>query len=187
MTTHRMTYTRAVAVMIGLCCALVWHSAAHAQVRDERAVKAAFVYNLTRYVEWPQARKELLIGVIGDPQTGQVLKSVLEGKMSDSATIRVLLAPSDNELDQVAVLYVAGSSPNVIEEALRRARNKSALTIGETETFARAGGMVALVTVEDHVHIFVNLQASEAKDLKISSRLLNLASIVKPAAGGRTP
>ncbi len=62
---------------------------------------------------------------------------------------------------------------------------RSVLTVGDASSFTRQGGMVGLITVGDHIDIEINLDASQRAKLKISSRLLNLAKVVRsrPEAG----
>jgi hypothetical protein len=156
----------------------------HAQ-QDERAVRAAFVFNLTKYVTWPQPRPRLVIAVLGDNRMGAVLKQVLEGKLSDGRPVAVLIAPSDTELRDCDVLYVAESSPAGIRSALDRITGRPVLTVGESGQFTRAGGMVALLRSGDQIEIDVNLDAVQARRLAMSSRLLNLAVLVSSAGGTR--
>ena len=160
-------------------------SLAQAQVHDERAVKAAFVYNLTKYVEWPEPSNDMVIGFVGEGSMGEVLKGMLDGKTSESRTIHVLLSPADPELEHCMVLYIADPSPKKMRAALDRVRNKNILTVGETESFVRDGGMIGLVTVGDHVQIQVSLEVTRESRLKISSRLLSIAAVIQPTSVGR--
>jgi hypothetical protein len=165
-----------------LCALLLLTSSLQAQ-RDERAVRAAFVYNLTKYVEWPQADKELVIGFVGEGGMGETLQRIVAGKTSDTRTLRVILDPADDQLERCDVVYVAYSSPKRTQTVLSKLRHKSTLSVGETGDFARAGGMVGLVRDADQIQIQVNLEAAQAAGLKISSRLLNLAVIVRRKGG----
>jgi len=168
-----------------LGCALVpVFPKVQAQVRDDRAVKAAFVYNLTKYVEWPQLSDDIVIGIISQDSTGEFFKAILDGKSSESRTIRILLSPSDQDLQRCNLVYVAGAQQNNLRAALDRIRKKGVLTVGEAEFFTREGGMIGLVTVGDHVQIQVNLQQTRESGLKISSRLLSIA-VVSQAGSGR--
>jgi hypothetical protein len=154
---------------------------AEGQLHDERAVRAAFVFNLTKYVEWPQKTDGMVIGFIGQDQTGEIFKKMLDGKTSDSRVIHVLLSPSDQDLARCSILYIADPSKNV-RAALDQVRGKSVLTVGDTEAFVREGGMIGLVTVGEQIQIQVSLETAQASRLKISSRLLNIATLVRPTA-----
>jgi hypothetical protein len=169
-----------------LTCALVLSPvSATTQQHDERAVRAAYVFNLIKYVEWPEGHGDLLIEYIGEPATGETLQKMLDGKTSDSRTIHVLLAPHEDELAKCSIVYIADRKVSEIHKELDRLKGKKILTLGETETFTEDGGMVGLVKVDDHIQIQVNLEAAQRAGVKISSRVLSLAQIVRPAQGAR--
>lgn len=150
---------------------------------EERSVRAAFVYNLTKYVEWPHAGKELVIGFVGDDGVGETLEKVLAGKSSSERAIRVVISPSDEELQRCDLVYVGYSSKEKIRGVLEKVRNKNILSVGESDHFALDGGMVGLVRVGDEIQIQVNLDEVQAGGLKMSSRLLNLAVIARNRGG----
>jgi len=155
--------------------------AAFSQERDERAVKAAFVYNLTKYVEWPQASAEMRIGYVGERVTGETLKKMLDGKSSGPRLIRVVVGPSEKELEQCQIVYVAEHSTKNIRAVLEHVHGKSVLTVGDSELFVREGGIIGLVTVGEQVQIRVSLEGAQQAQLKISSRLLNIATLIPPS------
>lgn len=157
---------------------------AHAESRDDRSVRAAYVFNLMKYVEWPSPQKELVIGVIGDTATGEVLQTMLGGRTSDGRTLRVVLSPADEELVHCSLLYIAEPDEKEIRRTLQKVRGTGVLTVGETDLFVRAGGMVSLVNTGDHIQIEVNLEAAQGAGIRISSRVLNLALIVGPGQKG---
>lgn len=166
----------------GLALAVFGQETAKAQ-QDERAVRAAFVFNLTKYVLWPGAKKHLVIGVVDEGSMGPVLKQILEKKVSDGREISIVVHPSDAELRDCNLVYFSDSSPARFRSFLNRIGSESILTVGESDQFARAGGMVSLVRSGDQIEIEVNLKALRERNLDMSSRLLNLAVIV-PGSGG---
>lgn len=151
--------------------------------QDERAVRAAFVFNLTKYVSWPGAHQRLVIGVLGDANIGAALKQVLDGKSSDGRPISVVLHPADSDLGNCDVLYIAGLPAPAVRSILNRTASKSVLTVGDNDQFVRAGGTVALVRAGDQIQIEVNLEALRSRQLDMSSRLLKLA-VLLPSSGG---
>ena len=155
------------------------------QSHDERSVKAAFVFNLTKYVEWPQSSDEMVIGYVGEAQTGEIFKKMLDGKSSGSRAIRVLLSPSSADLERCQILYVAEASQKKVRVALDQVRGKGVLTVGDTELFLHEGGMIGLVTVGEQIQIQVSLEVVQESRLKISSRLLSIATLVRPNAEAR--
>jgi hypothetical protein len=153
-----------------------------AQELDERAIKVAYIFNLTKYVEWPRAGSQLVVGFVGDGPMGEALEKMLSGKTTDSRVIRVVLSPKDDALDQCDVVYIAYTAPKKIHSALDQLRNKSVLTVGDSNSFSHEGGMIGLVRAGQQVHLQVNLDAVQRTQLKISSRVLNLATIVHDEA-----
>jgi hypothetical protein len=155
------------------------------QVQDENAVRAAFVFNLTKYIEWPRTGNEVVIGVVGGGSIGEALQKTLAGKTVESRPIRVVLSPADDELPHCQLLYLTHTSSKTLRAALDKVRSKDILTVGDTDSFAREGGMIGLVRADEQIQIQVNLEVAEESQLKISSRLLNLATLVKSAPGAR--
>lgn len=148
-----------------------------AQSQSEFRIKAAYVFNLTKYVEWPAASSQVVICVVGE---GPMVKALgeLAGKISDTRQIVVLLAASDADFKRCDLAYITNASPKKIESALQKFSGRSVLTVGEVSSFTRVDGMMALLTVGEHIEIEVNLQACQRANLKVSSKLLSLAKIV---------
>jgi hypothetical protein len=159
-------------------------SCALAQSHDERAVRAAYVYNLLQYIDWPSPKTDLLIGFEGDPATGEILQELLNGRSSNAHPVHVLLSPSPEELRNCSILYLSDGSTREAQRALDSVRGRTVLTVGESDPFAREGGMVALVNTGDRIRIEVNLEAAQHAGIRISSRVLNLATIVGSAQNG---
>jgi YfiR/HmsC-like len=175
------------ALLAGLTGALCQppSSALASTSHDERAVRAAYVYNLLQYIEWPDARSDLVIGFEGDPATGEILRTLLNGRTSNGHPIRVVLFPTPEELGSCSVLYLGDGSSREARRALDSISGRTVLTVGESDPFARDGGMVALVNTGDHIRIEVNLEVTQHAGIRISSRVLNLATIVHSAQDGR--
>ena len=177
---------RALPLLLSLAALLnVLAAASPAQMHKADAVKTAFVFNLTKYVEWRHSRPELIIGFAGGGPLGERLNSSLSGKISESRTISVVLDPSEEALGNCDILFLGAMPAKTRLAWLQKVQNKSVLTVSDDESFAKEGGMVGLVTVGDHVQIEINLEVVQAARLKISSRLLNVAVLVHPAAGAR--
>ena len=184
--TDRERFVRIVSLFCFLVMLCVGLSYASAQAQDEFAVKAAFVFNLTKYVEWPHPGTQLTIGFLGDGPMGEILKQTLSGKTSEARPINVVLAPSDAELERCDLLYVAYSASKKNREVIERLHNREVLTVGETDGFAKERGMVGLIKKGNQIQIQVNLDAARAAGIKVSSRLLSVATVIENAnAGGR--
>jgi len=84
-----------------------------------------------------------------------------------------------------AILYLTDPPSKKLRASLDKPENRGILTVGETDSFVREGGMVGLVKVRDQIQIQVNLEATQQAGVKISSRLLNLAVLVRSASSAR--
>lgn len=153
--------------------------------QDERAVRAAFVFNLTKYVSWPVGHDRLVIGVVGSGDTATVFKQVLDGKISDGRRIAVVPHTSDSEFNECDLLYINNISPAMLHSILSRTGKRAMLTVGDSDRFVRSGGMVGLVRSGDQIEIEVNLEALRSRQLDMSSRLLNLAVVVSSSGGSQ--
>ncbi|HXS74778.1 MAG TPA: YfiR family protein [Terracidiphilus sp.] len=147
------------------------------QQQDERAVRTAFIYNLTKYVDWPKTHSTLIICVFGPGTTGGDLKRVLNGKASGDRKLQVMLQSTEPEMQRCNIAYFPGLTRDQ-SHSLNTAVSRSVLSVGEDEAFVREGGMVAFVRSGDSIQIQVNIDAVQAAGLTISSRLLDLAIIV---------
>lgn len=147
--------------------------------QDERSVRAAFVYNMTRYVVWPAPDRNLNLCVSGGGNMGPALKFVVNGKISGERTIRVLLQPAESEFRRCDIFYWSGGFGSRVHPLLEKFRGTPTLTIGEDDAFVREGGMIAFVRSGDSIQIEVNLDSVKAGGLNISSKLLDLALIIR--------
>jgi hypothetical protein len=136
------------------------------------------VYNLTKYVIWPQTKHTLLIGLVGETDTGAAMKAILDGKSSDGRIIRVLVNPGDSVLSGCDLVYITSGLTSGESRIVTMIRGLPILTVGEDRSFPMRGGMVGLVRSADRIEIEVNLEALRAARLKMSSRVLDLATIV---------
>jgi TonB family protein len=157
------------------------------QSQDERAVRAAYVFNITKMVEWPAGKDRLVIGFFGASETGETLRKLLEGKISQSKPIYFLLLPSDAELPRCSLLYFADSENRKIHSMISTLGSTSVLTIGESDSFVRDGGMIGLVKVGQQIHMQINLEGARRAGIKVSPQLVNLAEIVAPGNSATEP
>jgi TonB family protein len=174
----RCTWSRAAPLLVGLLTGFfspVWLAS-----QDERGVRAAYVFNLAKYAEWPPESKQLVIGVIGNRATGEFLKKLLDGRMSGSRPIRLKLSPPIAELRDCNIVYLADGSAKKTLAAMQNMHLEGVLTIGETDSFPDDGGMIALVRVGDQIQMQLNPEATERGGVRLDSQVLDLATIVSP-------
>lgn len=149
----------------------------------EHQVKAAFLYNFARFIEWPPDAPEgegsFVIGVLGSDATSRALEATVQGKSVGGRTIQVRPVKSQDEALQCHMLFVGSETAERLRPVLKAVRGSAVLTVGDSEAFAREGGIVHFVMQDRHVRFAVNTDAAARAGLKISSKLLQLAIIVR--------
>src|SRR5262249_9660134 len=89
------------------------------------------------------------------------------------------LAKKVTEMKSCHILFVASSESNFLPQTLKPFRGASVLTVGESDSFAREGGIITFVDKDNNVQLEINLAAAEQARLKISSKLLSLAKVIR--------
>ena len=152
----------------------------------EFSIKAAFLLNFTRYVEWPAGAFEsedapITIGVIGKDPFGPAIDRTMEHKMVGKRRIVVRRFASIKDLKECHMLFVSDAE---LRGDLRKAlAGKSVLTVADFPDFADKEGMVQFVWEESKIRFRINPDNARAAKLKISSSLLRLARIATSKEG----
>ncbi|HLW79574.1 MAG TPA: YfiR family protein [Terriglobia bacterium] len=160
------------------------------QTAGEYQVKAAFLFNFAKFVEWPRpdpAGEAINLCVVGDDPFGGVLDQMVKGKLVNGRSVEVQRIAAAGKIESCDMAFLGASERKRIPAILEGLGRAGVLTVGETEDFTRQGGVIGFFLDGNHVRFEVNLDAAERARLKISSKLLNLAKIVRnPPAGGRS-
>lgn len=159
---------------------------------SEYEVKAAFLYNFIKFVEWPakafpSQNSPIIIGVLADDDPfagskGNLLDQTVEGKLINDRKIVVQHSNRLGNLKNCQLLFISKSERNHLKEIFAGINGMNILTVGETDNFCQSGGMINFIMQEGKVRFEINVQAAEKADLKISSKLLSVAKIVSPSA-----
>jgi hypothetical protein len=167
-----------------ILAALLWRASAFAdtpvQAPSEYQVKAAFLYNFVKFVEWPAAMADqhgpVLMCVIGKDPFGDALVRAIEGKKVNGRSMEVRRIAGPGDAVSCQVLFVSSSESGRITEIAGAVRAWSVLTVGEGERFTERGGMFAFCMEGQRVRFQINLKAATEAGLKVSSKLLQLAA-----------
>ena len=149
---------------------------------DENRLKAAITYNIAKFVKWPEGtfvdvKSPLVICVLSNGDTPLGFDA-LEGQIWGLRPVHVRYLKSINNYRGGHILYVANSEAHQLDNVLTAVHNTPLLTISDIEGFARRGGMINLVKVGKNIRFAINLDASMAAHLKVSSKLHALATEV---------
>ena len=161
--------------------------AADTPAASEAQVKAVFLFNFAKYVEWPaaafpSAAAPITIGLMGTDPFGGELQHDVEGKTVNGRTFVIKHIASDSELSGCQILFISDSEASRLGGILAKAGSLPILTVGENEAFARNGGIINFVLKNGNVRLEIDLAAAKKAGLTISSRLLAVADVVKGGA-----
>ncbi|MDD5057353.1 MAG: YfiR family protein [Sideroxydans sp.] len=161
------------------------YSTAHAAQPTEYEVKAAFIHNIVKYVEWPDASRSgasLRLCMLGQSPFGGALDA-LQGKAVGDRVWEIVLANQQTDLGQCRVLFIAASESDKLGGILEGIKHKAVLTVGDSDGFAERGVMVNFYLEQNKARFEINREAAARGGFRISSQLLKLARIVTGSGG----
>jgi YfiR/HmsC-like len=163
-------------LMLGVVPVTTW-----AQSVPESALKAAFLYNFAKFAEWPAdaaPAEPLTICVLADAAIANALDETVKGRTIDARKVVVSRVKPDG-LRACHVLYLTGLDGKRAQQIIEELQNTPVLTVSDGEQFAQNGGIAGLFVEQGRMRFAINLEAAQRARLRISSRLLSLAKIVK--------
>jgi len=175
------------ATVIGLLFSVAVPIAAAQSSPTEYAVKAAFVYNFAKFVEWPgsafgESSEPLVNGVLGEDPFGPLLRRAVVGKQAGGHPIEVRHFASVESITLCHILFVGRSDEKTMRAVEKALDGDAVLTVGESDRFLESGGMINLRLDGKKVRFEINAGAARGVGLRISSQLLKLAIRVLGAA-----
>jgi len=182
----RGTLIKAVCALVLGVLALSGGSRAEAQPVSKSLaykVKAAYLFNFTKYTDWParafpQADSPIMIGILGTDPFGDLLEQTIGSRLVGDRRVRVHRSQRVEDLRQCHVLFIGDSEKDKWPAVLADLKGTFALTVSEIPQFCLHNGMITFVIENGVVRFDVNLDAAEEAGLKISARMLNTAKTV---------
>ena len=150
----------------------------------EYRLKAAFLYNFAKFVDWPDdtfvdGSSPMVFCIIGEDPFGGSLEELVENKRVKGRTIIVYRANRLNGHRKCHVMFVTRSRRAGIGDIFNALAGSDILTVGDMDRFAHNGGMINMVRKKNKIRFEVNQSVISRTRLKMSSKLLNLADIVE--------
>jgi hypothetical protein len=138
----------------------------------EYRVKAAFLFNFLKFVEWPSgsAQSPLVIGVLGHDPFGDVLDQTVRGKMVNGRSIEIRRYYRIADVKDCNILFLARSESDHRTVPVQ----PGLLTVGESPGFLKAGGIINFYREDNHVHFEIQSSIAHSAGLRVSSQLLKL-------------
>ena len=151
---------------------------------SEYKVKAAYLYNFTKFVSWPEATlpgdtQTLNICVLGKNPFGSLLEPITHMK-TQGRTISIENIEDVRALEKKScqILFISASEQGTVAKLLRKTAKMHILTVSDMVGFAHHDGIIGFVVKDDKVRLEINLSAARQADLTISAKILEIATVV---------
>lgn len=172
-----------VAVVLAVPFLVVGRAAGTDASHAENQLKAAYLFNFLKFVEWPtdagaNPRGKWVIGIMGGSPVGGELSLLAEGKTVEGRGVLVKKLRAGDSLTKCNILFVSASEEKHLASILSGLQGSSVLTVADFDRFIERGGMIQFVSDGDRIRMDIDLGATGRARLKVSSKLLTLAQAV---------
>lgn len=169
-------------IFIGIVLQLLV-AVAQAQSATEYQVKAAFLFNFAKFVEWspdafPSTDAPLQICVWGPDPFGRDFEQVVADKAVNGHRIEIVHPEGIPQARACHILFLTSPKKEQVQQTLQGLKGSSVLTVGDANSFAQLGGVIGFVLDDGRVRFEINQKAAEQAHLKLSARLLTVAKTV---------
>jgi hypothetical protein len=162
-------------------------SIAEEPLPSESQVKAAFLINFPKYADWPaeafaETNSPIVIAVLGETPVTEEIQKVIAGRTVNGRKIVLKRLASGEAAGVCHVLFISAGEQRHSPDVLAKLKDAGVLTVGESDDFLESGGIINLARRDQKITLEVNLIAANKARIKVSSKLLGLASVVKGKA-----
>lgn len=167
-------------LLLGFWGAIAAPQYAQAQETKEYLVKAAFIYNFVKFVEWPGEKaiakqSGIDICVMGESQL-VTASSVFKAASTSKLALKLV---QENDLRAVMghchVVFISDSETARLQEILAALRAAPVLTVSDIDGFAEKGGMIGFVISDGKIKVVVNTKSAAAASMRVDAQLLEIA------------
>jgi hypothetical protein len=147
------------------------------------ALKAVFLFHCAHFTEWPSSsfansNDPIVIGILGEDPFRRALDEAVENEVVNGRSIIVRRFSSLDEVRKCHILFICNSEAAHMDQIIESLKNKKILTVADSDQFASRGGMIQFGIENNKLQVKINLRASKAEGLTISSKLLRLSKII---------
>lgn len=172
-----------IAVFLSLICA--WPQAAAAGSKEYK-VKAAYLYNFVKFIDWPDsafgdASAPVTICVLGEDRFEGILEKAVAGKevRGHGVVVRSLGAGAPTPASaECQILFVSPSEQGRVAEILADVAEAPVVTVGEMAGFAESGGILNFTIDGGRVKVELNMEAANRAGLRVSGKLQQVTKAV---------
>lgn len=180
-------------VLALLACAGAALGAPRVRTAEEHVVKAALIYQLGKFVTWPESTFQedaspFVIGILGEGPVLEALQEIVQEKKIQGRRVRIVRFEKVTDIDAAQMLYVQKGALKNLDVLRAYARHYNILTMGETARFVDNGGMVLMEVDGDNIVFDIHEGEARRAGLRISASLLDIARrVVREEFSGDTP
>jgi hypothetical protein len=154
-----------------------------ARAADVNETKAEMLWNIAKFVQWPEAslatsHGQIVFTILGEDDLAAQLANLLSTKTINGKPVFVRFARRAQDARGSQILYVAASEAQHLDAVLMEVAGAPVLTVADAPAFAAHGGMVGFAADSGRVRFEINLGHAERSGLRISAKLLALARVV---------
>ncbi len=166
--------------LLGLALLLCAHSLC-AAASVEHKIKAAYLYNFTKFVTWPELQSETFnLCILGKNPFGSLLDS-LESRTALGLPIKLIRLQRFDASKQCHLLFLGSATTKDTRQLIA---SSGILTVSEKYEFAKHDGMIGFVVREGKVKLQINVDRLKQSGLEVSAKLLEIAEIVEGNGDG---
>lgn len=171
-------------ITAGVLVMTLFDLSAETKPSPEYLIKAAFLFNFAKFVEWPADSfkddfSPINLCILGTDPFGSALDTI-KGKTVKGRPLKIRWTNQVNDIEGCHILFISASEKENLKEILYGLRRSNTLTVSEINGFAQMGGMINFIIVDQKVRFEINLDVAQRSRLKMSAQLLKLARIVNP-------
>lgn len=167
---------------LAVSLAVAWVGTTLAEESGEYAVKAAFLYNFAKYVEWPVGSftDKFVVGIVGKDPFGKHLETIARQKRLHGVPIELQRFQTVEQVPPAVcqLVFLKSERPQVLRRLVTRLQGHPVLVVTDAEGFAKRGAAINFLLLNNKVRFEVNLEAVRRAGLTMSAKLLRLARIV---------
>jgi YfiR/HmsC-like len=185
----RFAICRLLMALLVAVCLLPGRAAPGDATGLEYKVKAGYLFNFAKLVEWPQsafpaADSPMLVDVLGGGEVLDVMRQALEGQVVNGHPLRVRSVSPESINREAHILFMSREFDKSAGQVQAALAGSATLLVGETEGFAKRGGCINFLKSDGRVKFEVNPGAANRAGLKLGSQMMKLAIVVKDSGPG---
>jgi len=170
-------------LVVAGACLIVAQALGAADAPTENQVQAVFLFNFSRFVEWPPQAfaapgDPFVIGIVGTDPFGSRLDEAVHNEQINGHALTVRRFRNISELDNCQILFIDRSEITRLGQILTALDHHSTLTVSQADGAAQHGVMIQFATENNRIRLRINVDSARAAGLTISSKLLRPAEII---------